>query len=41
LDVFPGMLAIRFCSCVVILIDDRDSAESVSPSPRRPPEATS
>jgi hypothetical protein len=40
LDVFPGMLAIRFCGCVVILIDDRDRAESVSPSPRRPPEAS-
>jgi hypothetical protein len=35
------MLAIRFCGGVVILIDDRDWAESVSPSPRRPPEATS
>jgi hypothetical protein len=35
------MLAIRFCGGVVILIDDRDRPESVSPSPRRPPEATS
>jgi hypothetical protein len=34
------MLVIRFGGGVVILIDDRDWAESVSPSPRRPPEAT-
>jgi hypothetical protein len=34
------MLAIRFCGGVVIPIDDRDWAESVSPSPRRPPEAS-
>jgi hypothetical protein len=35
------MLAIRFCGGVVVSIDDRDWAGSVSPSPRRPPEATS
>jgi hypothetical protein len=35
------MLAIRFCGGVVIPIDDRDWAESVSPSPRYAPEATS
>ena len=40
LDVSPGMVVIRFCGGVVILIDDRDRAESVSPSPRRPPEAS-
>jgi hypothetical protein len=34
------MLAIRLCGGVVILIDGRDWAEFVSPSPRRPPEAT-
>jgi hypothetical protein len=34
------MLTIMFCGGVVILIDDRDRAESVSPSPRRPPEVT-
>jgi hypothetical protein len=34
------MLAIRFWGGVVILINDRDRAESVSPSPRRPPDAT-
>jgi hypothetical protein len=28
-----GMLAIGFCGGVVVLIDDRDRAESVSPSP--------
>jgi hypothetical protein len=28
------------CGGVVVLIDDRDRLESVSPSPRRPPEAT-
>jgi hypothetical protein len=33
------MVAIKFCRGVVVLIDDRDWAESVSPSPRRPPEA--
>jgi hypothetical protein len=36
----PGMLATRLRGGVVIVIDDRDLAESVSPSPRRPPEAT-
>jgi hypothetical protein len=34
------MLAIEFCGGVVILIDDRDWAESVSPSPRRTHDAT-
>jgi hypothetical protein len=34
------MVVIRFCGGVVILIDDRDRAESVSPSSRRPPEAS-
>src|SRR4029453_5064545 len=40
MDVSPGMLAIRSCGGVVVLMGDRDRPESVSPSPRPPPGAT-